>query len=343
MRAKISTTSHQQGVALIMVLIIVALMVIIATQLVAERNLHARRTSNIILSDNAWEFALGAEKLAAIALVKSLKNEDTVHLEQAWALNQVVFPIDGGSITAELKDLRSCFNLNGVLATSKKNSSGEGENEPNNSASKQDANKPLAGELVFSELLTDLQIEDINPKALAATLRDWLDEDQQPAGIDGREDYEYEGRTLPYRTANTLLGSRTELATISGYNGDLIARILPYICIIPGVTDLVLNVNTIAKDQPELLSSFYDKLDKNTASSILSVRPAKGFDKNSFNAELPADVRLHPGAQIDFTSPYFSMTAKVALARTRVNLKSLFEYQGDSNDIIILARMGIND
>jgi len=48
-------------------------MTIIATQLISERNLQARRASNILLSENAWSFAEGAEKLASIAIVKSLK------------------------------------------------------------------------------------------------------------------------------------------------------------------------------------------------------------------------------------------------------------------------------
>lgn len=322
---------YQQGVALIMVLIIVALVTIIATQLVTERNLHARRTSNIIMADNAWQFALGAEKLASIAITKSLKDEDSVNLSQPWAAEGIVFPIDGGSITAKLKDLRSCFNLNGILGESSKN------NPP------EDANKQLPGEKIFAELLKSLQLSEIEPEALAARLRDWMDSDQQPAGLEGREDYEYSGYNLPYRTADTLLGSRSELATISGFNSDIIIRLLPYVCIIPGDTSLVLNVNTIATDQPELLSSFYDKLDKNTASSILSGRPTIGFDSNEFNSQLPADAKLHDGATIAFTSDYFSVLAQVELGRARVNLKSLLQYQKQNDKVLVLARLGSND
>jgi len=324
-------STKQQGVALIMVLIIVALVTIIATQLVTERNLHARRTSNIILADNAWQFALGAETLARIAIAKSLKNEKTVNLSQPWAMEGIVFPIDGGSITAEIKDLQSCFNLNGILGKD------AASNDPDI------ANKQLPGEIIFTELLKSLQLPDIEPTALAARLRDWLDKDQQPAGFEGREDYEYSGYNLPYRTGDTLLGSRTELATISGFNGDIIARLLPYVCIIPGNTSLVLNVNTIPADQPELLSSFYDKLDKNTATSILNARPAKGFDSNDFNSQIPAEAKLHLGANIDFTSSYFSAAAKIELGRARVNLKSLLHYQQQDGEVLVLARLGIDD
>ena len=314
---------HQNGIALIMVLIIIAVGTIVATQLVTERNLHARRTSNIILADNAWEFALGAETLAGIVLTKSLKNEDSVNLSQVWATEGIIFPIDGGSLAAEIKDLRSCFNLNGIL--------GGSDVEEENPL---EANKPLAGEIAFTELVKSLDTDaTISAEAVAARLRDWLDSDQRPAGFEGREDYEYSGYAQPYRTGDTLLGGRSELYTISGFSPDLIERLSPYVCVIPGVTDLVLNINTVKKDQPELLSSFYDKLDVNTAANILAARPDEGFDQEGYNAQLPAEAKLHEGVEVAFTSPYFELTAKVALGRARVNMKSLLHYESQSNDI----------
>jgi len=316
-----------------MVLIIIAVGTIVATQLVTERNLHARRSSNIILADNAWEFALGAETLAGIVLAKSLNNEDSVNLSQVWATEGIIFPIDGGSLAAEIKDLRSCFNLNGILAGSDVK-----EDNP------VETNKPLAGEIAFAELVKSLDTDaKISAEAVAARLRDWLDSDQRPAGFEGREDYEYSGYAQPYRTGDTLLGGRSELYTISGFNPDLIERLSPYICVIPGVTDLVLNINTVKKDQPELLSSFYDKLDVNTAANILAARPDDGFDQEGYNAQLPAEAKLHEGVEVAFTSPYFELTAKVALGRARVNMKSLLHYESQSNDIMVLTRTGLND
>ncbi len=325
---------YQKGVALIMVLVIIALVTIIATQLVTERTLHARRTSNVLLSDNAWQYVLGAETLASIVLIKNLKGEETVNLGQAWATEGIVFPIEGGRLAAEIKDLRSCFNLNGLLTSI----SGKGDTLPENN------NKPIDGEKIFTELLKLLEIDQtVSAEALAARLRDWLDADQQPAGFEGREDYEYSGYAQPYRTGDTLLGGTSELYTISGFSPDLIARILPYVCIIPGVSELVLNINTIATDKPELLSSFYNKLDVNTASTILASRPKDGFDDDEFNTQLPAEAKLHDGAKIEFTSPYFALTTKVELGRARVNMKSLLHYNPLSSDIIVMSRLGLDD
>ncbi len=322
---------YQHGVALIMVLVIIALVTIIATQLVTERNLHARRTSNILLADNAWQFALGAETLAEIVLAESLKNTTTVDLEQAWATQGIVFPIDGGSLAAEIKDLRSCFNLNSVLAGIPQG------NTPGN-------NKSTDGEKVFTKLLRTILIDNnISAEALAVRLRDWLDSDQQPTGINGREDYEYSGYAQPYRTGDTFLGSRSELFTISGFTPDMIARLSPYVCVIPGVKDLVLNVNTIDTGQPELLSSFYDNLDINTASGILAARPKGGYDQQSYDTQLPAGSKLLDGATIEFTSAHFELTAKVILGNARANMRSLLHYKPQTSDIMVLARHGLDD
>ena len=327
-----------QGVALVMVLIIVALITIISTQLVTERNLQARRTNNILLSDNAWEFAIGAEILAKIVLIKSLKDKETVNLSQPWATDGIIFPIDGGNISAKITDLRSCFNLNGILATE---GSSKSENEDDQNSDQN--NKPLAGEKVFRELLHSLKLDDINPIALASTLRDWVDKDQQPAGIDGKEDYEYSGYAQPYRTADSLVGARSELVTISGFSTEVLERLLPYVCFIPSDTTLVLNANTIALDQPELLSSFYDNLSIADAKSLLNSRPESGFEEEDFNTQLPADAKLHKGTFINFSSSYFAVSTEVQLGRARVNLKSLLHYQSDKDDVVVLAHLGKDD
>ena len=330
---------RQKGVALILVLIILALVSIVATQLIAERNIHARRTANLLLYDNAWSYALGAEELARIGLVELFKNVDEVTLAQPWASDGIVYPIEGGQLSGELKDLRSCFNINAIAA-----GAGIDENEEQEQEEISGEEKPRPGEKIFAELLNDLQVEtDVTPEGLAARLRDWIDQDQRPAGFEGREDYEYSGYTVPYRTADHPIVSITELYTISGFTPEIVSLLRPYLCVIPGVTELTLNVNTIDKEHPELLSSLYDNLDVATAQSILNARGITGFDEETYNQQLPAEAKLRPGARVDFTSPYFRLKARVSLGKARVSLQSLLEYQPNSKRVAVLARLGVND
>lgn len=329
--------SQQRGIALIMVLVILALATIIATQLISMRNMFSYRTQNVLLAENAWGYAVGAENLAKIALHQALKNEDLVHLGQPWASQSVVFPIDGGQLTASLKDMRACFNINMLATVTGK--SNEDDNQRN-------ASRTFTGQRIFVKLLQNLPIELTNLpdyEALSSRLRDWIDADQIPSGFEGREDEEYSGYIQPYRSAGQLMVSVSEIRTVSGFEPELVELILPYLCAIPNQQDITINVNTIPVDQPELLSSFYDNLSLDEAASILSSRPENGFDEQEYSPLLPAEAKLLPGASVQFSSQFFAAIIEVELGGTKTQLKSLLFYDKSGPEVQLLARLGHND
>ena len=61
-------SKEQSGIALILVLVIIALATIIATQLITMRGIYHQRTQNMALAENAWGYAVGAETLARLAI-----------------------------------------------------------------------------------------------------------------------------------------------------------------------------------------------------------------------------------------------------------------------------------
>ena len=126
--------AQQQGVVLITVLVIVALIAIIATNGLAKLNVAARRTANLMDASSARYFVVGAEQLGIAALASfgkdKGKGEPTVHLGQPWARKGVVYPIEGGRLTGELEDLSACFNVNALLANKVLSRSPEDEGSP---------------------------------------------------------------------------------------------------------------------------------------------------------------------------------------------------------------------
>ena len=340
----------QQGIALVLVLVIIAFATIIAIQLISMRGIYNQRAQNIVLSENAWGYAVGAETLARIAIDQSLKDEDTVNLGQVWASQKVVFPIDGGQLTASLSDLRSCFNVNTVTPGLVKNDdvieNDDSSDIGNETASIDNNEKKTSGQKVFENLINYLSQQSTDlPEArlLAARLRDWVDPDTIPSGFEGAEDQEYMGYEQPYRTANQNLVSVGELRTISGFSAEIMDVIQPYICVIPDNNDLVINVNTIDADQPELLASFYENMTVATAADILGSRPVDGFTQEDYNPLVPADMRIINGATIDFTSDYFAARIEVQLGNTTTRLKSLLFYNKATSSVQTLARLGHND
>ena len=323
----------QSGVALVMVLVILALVTLIATQLVTMRSIYGYRTQNIIMAENAWGYAVGAEALAKIALVQALKNEETVHLGQPWAGNEVVFPIDGGQLKASLQDSKGCFNIN-MLA------------ETGNNDDASNAQKPSPAEEAFIRLINLIEWElsdSIMPSAMAASLRDWIDADSVPTRFDGREDDEYTGYAQPYRTANQPVIGVSELRAVSGFPPTVIEELLPYICAIPGYSEQTINVNTIPVEKPQLLASFYENMTLATATEILSARPGDGYTQDDYSPQVPADIELIKGMSISFTSKHFVAMIEVELGNSRTRIKSHLFYEGGVSRVQLLARMGHND
>lgn len=255
----------QRGVALIVVLLVVAIIAVLAVSISGRNQVSVRRTINLVEYDQAYWYAISAEELARKVLKQDLDDsEGRVHLQQYWALANVVFPAEVGQIGGTITDLRSCFNLNSLSQTV----SNPGQTET----------LPLAARQ-YTALLVALGLDEFNAERLTYTLKDYLDGDSAVSPY-GAEDAEYESRKVPYRAANTLMSDRSELRAVLGYSQEIYRKLLPYICVIPGNNTQILNVNTVKVAQAPLLAAMLEnKISVGEAESIINQRAASGFDK----------------------------------------------------------------
>jgi len=337
----------------VVVILVAALISIVAVRIYAGLTLDSRRTINIIDSDRAYYYALGAEELALQLLKDSFKDQTKkdagkVHLGQAWAKKGMVFPIDGGQLAGEINDMSACFNLNSLLNLTKTKKSSNSLNNTDPDSGKPlsiAANKPAAGQVLLEALFTQLIPNgEVSPKALAARVRDWLDADDQPFESDGAEDSEYQLGDIPYRTANTLVGSVEELRTIAGFTPEMVEIVAPYLCALPSSEMTGLNINTIAEEQPELLMMLYRNLAMDDAKNILKSRPASGYDQSSFKDKLAKESKLRPEAidMIKFGSNRFRINAEAVVGRGRARLQSLIERDEKGNFKVIARKFASN-
>ena len=112
---------HQQGLALITVLLVVALVTIIGTEMAIRLQMQITRSSNLQSNEQAFWYALGAEEFGKLIIRESMDaDKGVIHLEQAWAMEGMVFPVEEGEIGGQISDLHSCFNLNSVYQKAKK-------------------------------------------------------------------------------------------------------------------------------------------------------------------------------------------------------------------------------
>lgn len=287
--------TQQRGVALIMAILMVALATILAVSVASEGYMDQRRTGNTLVMDKAYEFALGAEALAAEAFQSDDPKYDS--LNEAWA-TPINLPLDEGigDIKGHLDDLQGRFNINNLIDTSGK---------PNASALKQ-----------FEELLKSL---DLNLDYATLTL-DWIDDDNNRSPLGGAEDAEYTAQKPPYLTPNMPITRTSELMSLIGMKYEDYLKLEPYIAALPPGSKL--NVCTASDKVLNSLSLTY-KQDWGNSAAKGCVAHLNDV-KTAYNAD-PSFVKLmqdHPDYLLE-TSNYYRANILVTIGTTELALYSV--------------------
>ncbi|MCE9687839.1 type II secretion system minor pseudopilin GspK [Shewanella sp. AS16] len=328
MRPVTAMAAKQRGVALIVVLLIVAMVAIIATNITGRNQLSMRRTLNLAQYDQAYWYAMSSEELAKKVLKQDLDDaEGVVHRQQYWALADVQFPAEHGIISGKISDMRACFNLNALSVASKEVENGQ-------------PKLPLAARQ-FKAMLVAMGMDDFAAEHLTHTLKDYIDEDTT-AGAFGAEDAEYESRDVPYRAANTLLNHRSELRAVLGFTQDIYLKLLPYVCVIPGDDRQLLNVNTLEVEQAALLAGMLEnQISVGEAESIINQRPASGYEKAEafFEASSLSGLKLdeQQKSSLVVDSQYFLLQAGAKVDDAVFRMESVLK-RGKGNQMQVITR-----
>lgn len=359
----IKFNKKQKGTVLITVILVVAFVALLIVEINKRVNYQSTLARNLIHRDQAYSYLIGMEELAKIYLQKGFdkEKENTVHLNQAWAQSDITFPIDGGGMTASIKDMQSCFNLNTLGDKDRKSQKQTEQNNQSNqsnqslvgpqpikppasnlnSANANNQNEKTIGEEIFTDylesILTDSQIK---PEALAAELRDWIDEDSTPSGPDGVEDLYYQGLEIPYLTANGAIAHKSELLAVRSFTREISALIDEDICVLPDIKENQLNVNTITADGAHLLhAALGKKVDLAKVKELINSRPSKGYDMQGFWDELGTQAKIssHLKSRLTDTSRYFQMKSKAQINTTKVFMTTLF-VKDDNNRFKVVSR-----
>lgn len=213
----------QRGIALLTAIFVVALATIAAVAMVSDAAIAIHRAANLQDSEQEEWYALGVEAWVCQLLAEAAQLQQSDHpdgLGDTWA-QPMTLPVDHGVVSGRLEDLQGRFNLN-------------------NLASKNP--QPYLDQ--FTRLLED--IPGVDPYAaadLGPAIRDWIDQDNERTGSGGAEDDYYLSLDVPYRTANQLMKSPSELHAVRGMTPALYTALLPYVATLPE-TDTAINVNT---------------------------------------------------------------------------------------------------
>ncbi|EGU35892.1 general secretion pathway protein K [Vibrio ichthyoenteri ATCC 700023] len=322
--------NNQRGVALLVVLLILALMTAVAATMSERLFGQFKRSSNQLNYQQAYWYSIGAEALAIEAIEQSYKDSDTINLSQPWALEEQQFPLDYGSLTGKLLDRQACFNINAFV------------NLENSSSS--DTAPYLV--TVLQDLLNELEVDSHVAEVVAHSSWEFIDTNNSVNSVTGVEDSHYESMAPAYMTANGVLAETSELRAVNLVSGEVMNKLQPYVCALP-TAEFRLNVNTLPAEQAPLLVAMFGKqLSESDAQSVLENRPFDGWsDIDQFLAEsqlasLSDEVKKRAKAHLGVDSAYFELDARIIVGESQVRIRSLLTSANRETATVISRRFG---
>ena len=306
-----STVEAQRGVAIVMAIIVVAIGTMIAVGLTWRQTLDLRRTESALAADQGLMYVQGAEAWAADILRQDLVDSpDSDNLGEQWAIELPPLPVDGGAIRGRLDDLQGRFNLNNLIGS--------------------DGKESLLARRQLERLLVSVEADP----ALAGAVIDWLDPDTELRFPSGGEDVVYSDAEPPYRTANSMITSTSELMAVAGFDREIYRRLAPYITVLPAGTKL--NVNT-ASDV--VLASLSDNIDLATATSMIEERGDAEFV--DIDATFEGLVEPDVLQEIDGVSEHFLLTATVTLGSNQLTMRSVLQRDRSGITRAVFRSLGV--
>ena len=296
-----SFPKNQQGVALIMVLLAMALVVMLAAGMTQQQNIRVFKAGHYLAQQQGQSIAVGAEAFARQILVRDFEedkedNQLVDSLDEFWAMNAAILPLDDNGVAeVQIDDLGGRINLNDLVATS-------GQVDP------------LTKDRL-SRLLIALGITGISVDALV----DWIDPDDETISAYGAEDGQYLMADPGFRAANQPFVSVSELRLIEGMTEEIYVALRPHVATLP-VTGVGINVNTATA---EVLMSLHEELTAVQVESILERREEERFDSLQDFLALPEFAGLGlKSAGLSLQTRFFEVVSRITYDNRVVNMVS---------------------
>lgn len=318
----------QEGMALLAVLLLVAVMTLLIVAMLDDVRFGLRRTGNTTAIAQAQRYALGSEDFVRAKLQPWLgQDAGGIAGGAQWHGRRFAFPVEQGMVAVSVRDGSTCFNLNSVV---------EGAVEQ--------WQRRDAGVAQYLALLRGLGFVEAQAQALADVLVDWIDSDQVRSPT-GAEDIAYAVADPAYRTAGALLAEPSELRALLGYTPAVYARLRPHVCALHVAAPAPLNVNLLAPGQGVLVSMLtLGAASPAQGERAIAARPAQGWqDVAEFWARPELDG-FEPGdgasAQAVLRSRYFDLRSEVEHAGVQVVMSSTLALD-PANRLRVVARRWI--
>ena len=287
---------NKPGVVLISTLLIVMVMSIISIQISKNFFLSIQRDLYIDFKNHSLQLLLSSEKQAIKSIQKEMISSTEKLINKDPVLNQsYFFSNELATIQVDVSDASNCFNLNSIFIKT-----GDG------IQIKKD-NREWLERLLRLKGLDAPEIESFIDQLI-----DWVDPDNQPLNF-GAENYFYIGPLSPINqyTPKRLLSNLSEIKNFPVLDQISFKKISNNLCVLPGLSNQLINVNTLNDSHINLIASLFDEENLEFIESQILDTPENAYDSaNEFANKISQSVSW-PSQVLSINSKTFLISTKI--------------------------------
>ena len=297
-------------------------MAIISTQISKIFFLSIQRDSYIDFKNHSLQLLLSSEKEAIQSIQKEIVSSNQKLTNKNPVLNQsYFFSNELATIQVDVSDASNCFNLNSIFIKT-----GDG------LQIKKDNKEWL------ERLLRLKGFEAPKIESFIDQLIDWVDPDNQPLNS-GAENYFYIGPLSPINqyTPKRLLSNLSEIKNFPVLDQIDFNKISNNLCVLPGISNQLINVNTLNNTHKNLIASFFDEENLEFIESQILDAPENGYDSANEFAKKITQSASWPSQVLSINSKTLLISSKIYNQTFSNQLDSLVILE-DSNSAKVLNR-----
>lgn len=296
------------GVILITTLLILMVMSVISMQVSKNFYVSLQREAYLDFKNQSYHMLVNSEKQAIKNLQKEIKlYESKLTLSDPILKNKYYYQNDLMTLEIEVSDASNCFNLNSLF------------DQSSTASQIRPAYRDWLSRYLELKSLSKVKIQ-----SFVDQLIDWVDQDNQPLNF-GAENYFYIGPASQTQqfTPKRLLVDLSEIQNFPIMQNLNFTEMTSNLCVIPGSTKQLLNINTLVKEDALLVASFFNEKNLEfTESQILNL-PKNGYDDISVFANHFSKSAIYPPQVLSINSRTFNLEGTIINENFSATIESL--------------------
>jgi general secretion pathway protein K len=296
------------GVILITTLLILMVMSVISMQVSKNFYVSLQREAYLDFKNQSYHMLVNSEKQAIKNLQKEIKLYGSkLTLSDPILKNKYYYQNDLMTLEIEVSDASNCFNLNSLF------------DQSSTASQIRPAYRDWLSRYLELKSLSKVKIQSFMDQLI-----DWVDQDNQPLNF-GAENYFYIGPASQTQqfTPKRLLVDLSEIQNFPIMQNLNFTEMTSNLCVIPGSTKQLLNINTLVKEDALLVASFFNEKNLEfTESQILNL-PKNGYDDISVFANHFSKSAIYPPQVLSINSRTFNLEGTIINENFSATIESL--------------------